>query len=736
MTDSHPSINPSSMIPEADMDRLRHCSHHAPHDFYGWHSVAGGSVIRTRQLGAEHVELLLDGQGVDMTPVGDDVWIAELGDNRVSADYRLRITWPDVYPVLVADAYHFLPSLGELDIHLVSEGRHERLWEVLGANVHTYQTSLGAVRGTAFAVWAPNATGAAVVGDFNGWNASQHPMRSLGASGIWELFIPDVVEGARYKFALQTKEGHRRDKADPLAKLAETPPGTASIVATSNYQWQDQQWVEQRPQRDVSREPMSVYEVHLGSWKKGRNYRHLAGELVSYVKEQGFTHVELMPVAEHPFGGSWGYQISGYYAPSSRWGDPDGLRILIDAFHQAGIGVLIDWVPGHFPKDDWALARFDGQALYEHPDWRKGEQKDWGTYVFDFGRREVKNFLVANALYWIEEFHIDGLRVDAVASMLYLDYSREHGEWEPNQYGGREYLEAVQFLQEMNATVHREHPGVLTIAEESTSWPGVTAPTHHNGLGFSLKWNMGWMNDTLEYFSLDPVHRSHHHNELTFSMVYAYSERYILPFSHDEVVHGKGSLWDRMPGDAWNKAAGLRSLYGYMFSHPGKQLLFQGQEFGQTEEWNEAESLQWGDMEGWEGEFHTGLQQLVRDLNQINAQYPALHTQDFDPAGFQWVKSDDAAANVLAYLRWGTDGSAMLAVCNFGGATRQEYPMGVPVGGEWELVLNTDDHVYAGAGVEMPAQVTTTSEGWDAQPHKLTVTTPAMSVQWYHRAAD
>lgn len=731
MTDPNAEIHPSVLIPEEDMARLRTCSHHAPHDFYGWHATARGSVVRTRLLGAEAVELLVDGRGIDMTPVGDDVWIAELEGNRASADYRFRIDWPGYTSTVAADPYHFLPTLGELDIHLVAEGRHERLWEVLGANVHTYHTTLGAVEGTGFAVWAPNAIGVAVVGDFNGWNAAQHPMRSLGASGIWELFIPGVHEGAKYKFAIQTREGHRRDKADPLAKHTETPPGTASIVASSDFRWNDAAWLEQREARDVTAGPMNIYEVHLGSWHQGRSYDDLATELVDYVVDQGFTHVEFMPVAEHPFGGSWGYQISGYYAPSSRWGDPDGLRTLIDAFHRAGVGVLIDWVPGHFPKDDWALARFDGQALYEHPDWRKGEQKDWGTYVFDFGRREVRNFLVANALYWIEEFHVDGLRVDAVASMLYLDYSREAGEWEPNQYGGREYLEAVSFLQETNATVHRAHPGVLTIAEESTSWPGVTATTEHGGLGFSLKWNMGWMNDTLEYFSLDPVHRSHHHNEITFSMVYAYSERYILPFSHDEVVHGKGSLWDRMPGDAWNKAAGLRTLYGYMYTHPGKQLLFMGQEFGQRNEWNEAYSLDWGDRQGWQGEFHRGIQQLVRDMNAINLSEPALHSQDFSPSGFQWLKSDDAGANLLAYLRWGTDGSAVLAVCNFGGATRQDYPLGVPVAGSFEMILNTDAAGYEGAGNDLEQTVSTSSDGWDAQPHRLTLTAPAMSVQWY-----
>ncbi|MCF4006971.1 1,4-alpha-glucan branching protein GlgB [Corynebacterium uropygiale] len=724
-------LHPADYIPAADLDHLRNCSHWAPHDFYGWHSTPEGSVIRTRHIGAEHVELLIDGTGIDMTPVGDDIWIASL-ERRDSADYRFAITWPGSdTPVITADPYHFLPSLGEQDLYFINEGRHERLWEVLGANPRTYETTMGSVSGTSFAVWAPNAASIALIGDFNGWNPAQHPMRALGSTGVWEIFLPDVHAGARYKFAILTQDGTRKEKADPLAKAAEVPPGTASIVAESTHEWGDSEWMERRPHRDVASEPMSIYEVHLGSWKQGKTYADLATELVDYVAEQGFTHVEFLPVAEHPFGGSWGYQVSGYYAPTARWGSPDELRGLIDAFHQRGIGVIMDWVPGHFPKDDFALARFDGPALYEHPDWRRGEQRDWGTHVFDFGRREVRNFLVANALYWMEEFHIDGIRVDAVASMLYLDYSRNEGEWLPNEYGGRENLEAVQFLQEVNATAHRLYPGILTIAEESTSWPGVTAPTWADGLGFSLKWNMGWMNDTLRYFGLDPIHRSYHHNEITFSMVYAYSERYVLPFSHDEVVHGKGSLWTRMPGDTWNKAAGLRSLYGYMYSHPGKKLLFQGQEFGQISEWSEATSLPFDDAEGWEGEYHAGIQLLVRDLNRLHREEPALHTQDFEPAGFQWLKADDAANNILAYIRWGTDGSAILAVNNFGGTSQPDYILGLPVGGDWDLILNTDAAVYQGAGNDLPGSVHTVDAGWDNQPHSLHLHIPAMSTQYY-----
>ena len=700
-------------IPATDRERLNSCRHHAPHDFYGWHQ----GTVRTRRPGAEAVELATATETIAMTPVGDDIWEAPLA---VESDYRLRITYPGQPAVEVADGYHFLPTLGTLDQHLIGEGRHERLWDVLGANLKTYTTDMGTVTGTAFAVWAPNAEGVAVVGDFCGWNPTQFPMRSLGSTGIWEVFIPGVGEGERYKFAVHGKNSPRIDKADPLAKRTIAPPETASVVTQSDFAWTDDDWMSQR--NDDLDVPMSIYELHVGSWKIGANYNSLREELIPYLLEHGFTHVEMLPVAEHPFGGSWGYQVSGYYAPSARWGSPDELRALINDLHTAGIGVIIDWVPAHFPKDEWALGRFDGQALYEHPDPRRGEQADWGTYVFDFGRNEVRNFLVANALYWAEEFHIDGLRVDAVASMLYLDYSRD--EWLPNIYGGRENLEAVQFLQETNATLHRTHPGVLTIAEESTSWPGVTAPTHEGGLGFNLKWNMGWMNDTLEYFSLDPIHRSYHHNEITFSLVYAFSERYVLPFSHDEVVHGKGSLWERMPGDDWNKAAGLRALYGYMFSHPGKQLMFMGQEFGQTTEWSEGNSVDWSNLEGWGNEWHHGIKRLVRDLNIVYKQHPALWSQDFTQDGFQWVKADDSNNNMLGYVRYGKDGSVLLAVCNFSGSSVPNYDLWVPRDGEWELVINTDDAVYQGAGNNLAHHVH--SEG-----NHLHLHLPANSVQWY-----
>ena len=699
-------------IPAADLARLNDCRHHDPHGFYGWHD----GTVRTRQPGATEVQLHTPTQSVSMDLVGDDIWEAKIGDN---CDYRLEISYPEAPTRTVADGYHFLPTVGSLDLHLIGEGRHERLWDVLGANLRSYDTEMGTVSGVSFAVWAPNAQGVAVVGDFCGWNPTQYPMRSLGSTGVWEVFVPGIGAGEHYKFAIFSHEG-RKDKADPLAKRTACPPETDSIVDSTSFAWSDSAWINKRTGNlDV---PMSIYEVHVGSWKVGANYNRLREELIPYLKEHGFTHVELLPVAEHPFGGSWGYQVSGYYSPSARWGSPDEFRALVNALHENGIGVIVDWVPAHFPKDDWALGRFDGQALYEHPDPRRGEQADWGTYVFDFGRNEVRNFLVANALYWAEEFHIDGLRVDAVASMLYLDYSRD--EWLPNQFGGRENLEAVQFLQETNATLNRTHPGVLTIAEESTSWPGVTAPTSENGLGFSLKWNMGWMNDTLEYFKHEPIHRSYHHGELTFSMVYAYSERYVLPFSHDEVVHGKGSLWQRMPGDDWNKAAGLRALYGYMFSHPGKNLLFMGQEFGQTTEWSEEHSVDWGNLDGWGNEWHRGIKRLVRDINLIYRDTPALWSQDFSQDGFQWVKADDSTNNVLGYVRYGADGSALLAVCNLSGSSIPNYGLWVPQDGEWQMVLNTDDAVYEGAGNPLPQHI-------HVAENSATLHLPANSVQWY-----
>ncbi|MDN6429291.1 MAG: 1,4-alpha-glucan branching protein GlgB, partial [Propionibacterium sp.] len=544
-----------------------------------------------------------------------------------------------------------------------------------------------------------------------------------------EIFVPGVGVGARYKYEIQGPGGNWFQKADPLARATEIPPATASVVTDQFHQWEDDTWMEARPSKTPHREPMSVYEVHVGSWKQGLGYRGLADELIPYLQETGFTHVEFMPVAEHPFGGSWGYQVTSYYAPTSRYGTPDDFRYLVDRLHQAGIGVLLDWVPAHFPKDDWALARFDGTPLYEDPDPLRGEHPDWGTYVFNFGRREVRNFLVANALYWLEEFHIDGLRVDAVASMLYLDYSRKDGQWRPNQYGGREHLEAIQFLQEANATAYRRDPGIVMIAEESTAWPGVTAPTSGGGLGFGMKWNMGWMNDTLRYMREDPVNRRWHHGELTFSLVYAFSENFVLPLSHDEVVHGKGSLYAKMPGDDWQKLAGLRDLYAYQWSHPGKQLLFMGQEFGQQQEWNESYSLDWWllDQQG-----HEGLQKLVARLNEVYRSEPALWDDDY--TGFEWIDASDGDHNVISYLRKGpgADGTQRVLVCvsNFAGNPHEGYRVGLPFAGTWEEVLNTDEEEFGGSGVGNVGPLLAEETPWNGRPASLELRVPPLGALW------
>src|SRR5712692_375896 len=571
-----------------EIERIMAGQHHDPHSVLGAHAGPHGTVIRAlRPLAWSVAAVLPDGSRYPMRHVYEGVFSVTVPDASVNG-YRLAVGYSADGPELVADdPYRHLPTLGEMDLHLIGEGRHEELWRVLGARV---RPKLG---GTSFAVWAPNAGGVRVIGDFNHWDGRAHPMRSLGGSGVWELFLPGVGSGVRYKYEICGLDGSWHRKADPMASWAETPPATASVVFESGYQWSDRDWMAARADRDPLREPMSIYEVHLGSWRPGLSYAELAEALVGYVRERGFTHVEFLPVAEHPYGGSWGYQVTSYYAPSARFGSPDDFRHLIDKLHQAGIGVLVDWVPAHFPRDEWALARFDGTQLYEHSDPHRGEHPDWGTLIFDYGRREVRNFLVANAVYWLEEFHVDGLRVDAVASMLYLDYSRKPGQWTPNVLGGRENLDAISFLQEVNATCYKRNPGIVMIAEESTAWPGVTRPVHLGGLGFGLKWNMGWMHDTLSYLAHDPVYRRYHHNEITFSLIYAFSENFILPLSHDEVVHGKGSLLGKMPGDEWKRFAGLRALLAYMWAHPGKKLLFMGGELGQAQEWSHDRSLDW-----------------------------------------------------------------------------------------------------------------------------------------------
>ncbi|PID97846.1 MAG: 1,4-alpha-glucan branching enzyme [Actinobacteria bacterium] len=709
------------------LDAVATGTHYMPHAVLGAHHGSHSVTIRTVHHLADAVEIVTKDAVFPAEHEHNGVWTAVLPVEDIP-DYRVRVTYGS-RTTTVDDPYRFLPTLGEMDTYLISEGRHEELWKVLGAHLRRYDSEFGVVEGVSFAVWAPNAQAVRVVGDFNFWDGSGAAMRSLGASGVWELFIPGVSVGARYKYEIQGPGGNWFQKADPLARATEIPPATASVVTDHFHTWQDSKWMESRLKHSVHDGPMSVYEVHVGSWRQGLGYRGLADELVPYVKEMGFTHVEFMPVAEHPFGGSWGYQVSSYYAPTARYGTPDDFRYLVDRLHQEGIGVLLDWVPAHFPKDDWALARFDGTPLYEDPDPMRGEHPDWGTYVFNFGRNEVRNFLVANALYWLEEFHIDGLRVDAVASMLYLDYSRRDGQWRPNQYGGRENLEAIEFLQEANATAYRCHPGIVMIAEESTAWPGVTAPTSGGGLGFGMKWNMGWMNDTLRYLKEDPVNRRWHHGELTFSLVYAFSENYLLPLSHDEVVHGKGSLISKMPGDKWQRMAGLRSLYAYQWSHPGKQLLFMGQEIGQEQEWKEAYSLDWWLLDQAD---HSGLRRLVSRLNALYSTSPAFWDDDY--TGFEWIDASDGDHNLISYLRKGPSGTehddVMVCIAHFAGTPHEGYRVGLPFGGEWEEVLNTDAEEFGGSGVTNVGTIYAEDIAWNGRPSSVKLRIPPLGVVW------
>ncbi len=587
-----------------------------------------------------------------------------------------------------------MTHLGDLDLFLIGEGRHEKLWEALGA--HVKRDISGKLRGTSFAVWAPNAQGVSLVCDTNFWDKASHKMKSLGNSGIWEIFIPDLDVGIRYKYSIHQKDGRWVDHADPLAQQTQVPPLTASVVFESTFSWSDQDWLQNRVTFESWRAPISIYEIHLASWKVGLTYRELAAELIAYVSQQGFTHVEFLPVMEHPYGPSWGYQVTSFFAPTSRFGAPDEFRYLVNELHRANIGVILDWVPAHFPKDEWALAKFDGSALYEHEDPRLGEHPDWGTLIFNFGRSEVKNFLVASALFWLSEFHIDGLRVDAVASMLYLDYSRQEGQWLPNKYGGRENLEAVELLKEATATAYRNHPGIMMIAEESTAWDGVSRSTDSGGLGFGYKWNMGWMHDTLSYLAHDPIHRVHHHNEITFSILYAWSENYVLPISHDEVVHGKGSLVNKFPGDRWQKLATLRAMYGYMWAHPGKKLIFMGCEFAQNDEWKDSESLQWYLTQFDE---HRGVQKVVQVLNEKYRSTPALWERDTSSEGFTWLVNNDAASNIIAFVRWDQSRKPLVCITNFSPVPQSWYTMPFPTSGSWREIMNTDDLAFGGSGI-------------------------------------
>jgi 1,4-alpha-glucan branching enzyme len=702
-----------------------------PHRVLGAHEADdGGVVVRTYRPDARAVRVQPAGVEAKLKdPAG--LWEALLPKAKLPLEYELEVEYADG-TFTVRDPYAFLPTLGDLDLHLLQEGQLEQLYEKLGAHVR----DIDGVTGTAFAVWAPNARSVSVVGDFNSWDGRLHPMRSLGSSGIWELFVPGIEEGSAYKYEIRTKEGRLRLKADPVAFAAELPPANASIVHRSKHKWSDASWLERRAKSDALHEPMSIYEVHLGSWRRNPlegdrslNYLELADELSAYVADLGFTHVELMPIMEHPFAGSWGYQVTGYYAPTSRFGTPDDFRTFVDRMHANEIGVLLDWVPAHFPRDDWALALFDGTHLYEHADPRRGAHPDWGTLIFNLSRDEVRNFLLANGLYWLKEHHADGLRVDAVASMLYLDYSRKEAEWVPNEYGGRENLEAVEFLKRMNEIVYGREPGVTTAAEESTAWPGVSRPTYLGGLGFGFKWNMGWMHDTLTYFQKDPVYRRFHHHTLTFSLMYAFSENFILPLSHDEVVHGKRSLLDKMPGDRWQKFANLRSLYAYMWAHPGKKLLFMGGELAEWDEWNYDGSLHWNLLEYPE---HQGVQSLIRDLNNAYRANPALYEVDFDPSGFRWLEPNDATNNIVAFARLDSTGEKpVVCVLNLSPVARYDYRVGMPVNCRWQELVNTDSTYYGGSGVGNLGGVEAEAMPWHDQPFSALLTLPPLAAVWF-----
>jgi len=710
---------------------LRHAD---PHTLLGPHQLNHSVVVRALRPDADQVIVIPDdGAPQPMRPYPRGGLFETRVTNRTRLNYRLELHSAGGAVSTIHDPYAFAPTLGELDLYLINSGRDERTYQKLGAHAIEH----AGVQGVAFAVWAPNAAGVSVVGDFNHWDGRIHQMRTLGNSGIWELFIPELAPGACYKFELRTRGGGPPMlKTDPYAAAMEVPPRTGSVVYAPAHRFDDREWLERRAKADPYRSPMSIYEVHLGSWRRDPaapqhqlSYRELAPMLADYVGEMGFTHVELLPVMEHPFTGSWGYQVSGYFAPSARWGSPDDFAFLVDHLHRRGIGVLLDWVPAHFPKDDFSLGRFDGTALYEHLDPRQGEHPDWGTYIFNYGRAEVRAFLIASALKWLGEYHADGLRVDAVASMLYLDYARRAGEWIPNRFGGRENLDAVEFIRQLNETVYRLNPGVAMVAEESTAWGAVSRPTYLGGLGFGFKWDMGWMHDTLHYFSQDPVHRRFHHHDLTFGFLYAWTENFILPLSHDEVVHGKSAMLSKMPGDRLQQFANLRALYGYMWAHPGKKLLFMGSEFGQWREWHNEESLDWHLCQYDE---HRGLQSLVRDLNRVYRDEPALWEGDIEPAGFRWVDLQNADENVIAFLRIAPQsGRRILCVCNFSPVVRRRYRVGAPAAGAYREILNTDSLYYAGGNLGNGGAVMAEPIPWHGLDFSLRLTLPPLATMWF-----
>jgi 1,4-alpha-glucan branching enzyme len=731
-------------IATSELDALVRREHPNPHSVLGAHPQDGGVVVRVLRPAASAVTAITNGTlGVELEQIHPGgVFEGTLENTEFPVHYQLEVDYGDAGKFTIEDPYAFLPTIGELDQHLISEGRHEELYNKLGAHVRVMGSD-PPVTGTAFAVWAPAARAVSVVGDFNSWDGRLHAMRSLGSTGVWELFLPDVGPGTRYKYEILTQDHQVLLKADPYALATEVPPKTASVVFEPSHDWSDQDalWLRERQEEQALEQPISIYEVHLGSWRlnslegnRSLTYLELADELCAYVKDLGFTHVELLPVMAHPFQGSWGYQVTGYFAPTPFYGSPDDFRAFVDRMHQNGVGVILDWVPAHFPRDEFALARFDGTALYEHSDPRRGEHPDWGTLVFNYGRHEVRNFLISNALFWLREYHVDGIRVDAVASMLYLDYSRREGEWVPNQFGGREDLDAVAFLKEFNEVVYGREPGAMTAAEESTAWPGVSRPTYLGGLGFGFKWNMGWMHDTLGYFEQDAIYRRYHHHELTFSLMYAFSENFILPLSHDEVVHGKGSLYRKMAGgDKWQKLANLRSLYAYMWAHPGKKLLFMGSELAQEAEWSYERSLDWHLLENPE---HAGIQALIRDLNRLYREEPALWEIDSDPSGFWWLEPNDADSNVLAFARSSkpdADGERRLIVfvANLSPVPRSGYRLGLPRATRWKEALNTDSTFYGGSDVGNMGGLEPEPIPWHDQPVSALVTLPPLAAVWF-----
>jgi 1,4-alpha-glucan branching enzyme len=724
------------LLTQAELESLTQAKNRAPHELLGMHPLGDGSGVVVRAFLPNAAKVAIEPTHekkkprIELTRL-DAAGFYEGTSNQSKSVYAYDLVITDYQGRTrrLRDAYSFLPTLGETDLFLFGKGDERRIYDKLGAQLRT----IDGVPGTSFAVWAPNAQRVSVLGDFNGWDGRYHPMRLLGASGVWELFVPGLGEGAHYKYELKNAQGALVIKTDPYGFFFEAAPKNASIVWNNKkFKWTDDAWLKQRRERNALRSPMSVYELHAGSWRKKSaaesfSYRELAEQLVPYVKQLGFTHVELMPVSEHAFYPSWGYQVTGFYSPTARFGTPDDFQFFVNALHETGIGVIVDWVPAHFPRDDWALAQFDGTALYEHEDPRKGAHQDWGTLIFNYGRHEVSNFLAANALFWCERYHIDGLRVDAVASMLYLDYSRQEGEWVPNQFGGRENLEAIEFLKKFNFLTHTEHPGVITVAEESTAWPLVTRPPYLGGLGFSFKWNMGWMHDTLGYFTRDTVYRKYHQNDLTFAMLYHHNENFVLPLSHDEVVHGKRSLLGRMPGDDWQQFANLRALLAYQWLFPGKPLLFMGGEFGQRAEWNANAGLDWHLL--GQGPYHRGLQRFVEDLNRLYLAEAALWESDYEPHGFYWIDCADQQNSVLSFARQNTDRTSELAVImNLTPVPRSHYRVGLPRPGRWAEVLNSDASIYGGSNLGNLGGVMSEDYNCHNQSYSAQFTLPPLSV--------